>query len=131
MVFQFLIFFFFFLLESYNSQQPVDKWKRKPDKVHESNYFVKHLIFHIPKYLDFSVETICNHKPRHFFLNSSGLCRYSAAASPFSGSVGLGYVSSCGKNDSKMFARSASVKITFMSSLFMNSKNDHVYFSWM
>lgn len=84
----------------------------QPDKVHKSNYFVKHFIFHIPRYLDFDFKIICDHEPRHFFLNSSGLCRYSAAASPFNGSVGLGYVSNCGKNDSKMFARSVSAKIT-------------------
>ena len=34
------------------------------------------------------------------------LCRYMAAASPLRGSVGLGYVNSCGKNDSKMLERS-------------------------
>lgn len=41
-----------------------------------------------------------------FCLYSSGRCRYMAAASPFRGSIGLGYASSCGKNDSKMLVRS-------------------------
>ncbi len=44
--------------------------------------------------------------PATFFLYSSGLWRYMAAASPFSGSIGFGYVSSCGRKDSKMFDRS-------------------------
>lgn len=29
-----------------------------------------------------------------------------AAASPFSGSIGLGYVNNCGRNDSNIFERS-------------------------
>lgn len=44
--------------------------------------------------------------PDTFFLYSSGLCRYMAAASPFRGSTGLGYVKSCGKNDSNIFDKS-------------------------
>merc|ERR1719500_1934695 len=41
-----------------------------------------------------------------FFLYSSGLWRYIAAASPFNGSVGFGYVRSCGRKDSNMLERS-------------------------
>lgn len=44
--------------------------------------------------------------PDTFFLYSSGLCKYIAAASPLSGSMGFGYVSNCGRNDSKIFDRS-------------------------
>lgn len=33
-----------------------------------------------------------------------------AAASPFSGSIGFGYVRSCGKKDSKMFDKSVGKK---------------------
>lgn len=44
--------------------------------------------------------------PETFRLYSSGLCKYMAAASPFSGSIGLGYVNNCGRNDSKIFERS-------------------------
>ena len=48
--------------------------------------------------------------PETFFLYSSGLCRYIAAASPFRGSIGFGYVSSCGRKDSKMLDKSAPEK---------------------
>lgn len=65
--------------------------------------------------------------PRTFFLYSSGLWRYKAAASPFNGSkmnyingeikltgiikkyklpIGLGYVKSCGRKDSNIFDKS-------------------------
>lgn len=44
--------------------------------------------------------------PETFRLYSSGLWRYIAAASPFRGSIGFGYVKSCGRNDSKIFDRS-------------------------
>lgn len=44
--------------------------------------------------------------PATFFLYSSGLWRFMAAASPFNGSMGLGYVSSCGRKLSKMLDRS-------------------------
>ena len=39
-------------------------------------------------------------------LYCSGLWRYSAAASPFNGSTGLGYASNWGRNDSKIFDKS-------------------------
>ena len=45
--------------------------------------------------------------PLTFFLYVSGSLISSAAASPFSGSVGLGYSSSWGRNTSKTFTRSA------------------------
>lgn len=45
--------------------------------------------------------------PRTFFLNCSGSRSNSDAASPFNGSVGFGYASNCGRNDSKTFVRSA------------------------
>lgn len=44
--------------------------------------------------------------PATFFLYSSGLWRYMAAASPLRGSIGLGYVNNWGKKDSKIFDKS-------------------------
>jgi len=46
------------------------------------------------------------YSPATFFLYSSGLWRYIAAASPFRGSIGLGYVNNWGRKDSKIFDKS-------------------------
>lgn len=48
--------------------------------------------------------------PATFFLYSSGLCRYMAAASPFKGSIGLGYVNNWGRKDSNIFDKSETAK---------------------
>lgn len=48
--------------------------------------------------------------PATFFLYSSGLCRYMAAASPFKGSIGLGYVNNWGRKDSNIFDKSETTK---------------------
>lgn len=71
--------------------------------------------------------------PETFFLYSSGLWRYMAAASPFKGSIGLGYVRSCGRKLSNILERSEKQEIinsrqNIISDISTNNKRELPFF---
>jgi len=63
-----------------------------------------------PLALTILLDIARQYSPATFFLYSSGLWRYIAAASPFRGSIGLGYVNNWGRKDSKIFDKSETRK---------------------